>query len=317
MAFSLCVIGNKNVGGIKCDVSRGVLRQPFIFNDSFDAGQAGTPEAFLASLVAGSKKGKNEIGKVFPLPTVEEITDKSDANKEGTLGLGFKQILFEGRPAYEAKFFAGMLQLKSLRSFNNKTIGILEYDANGNMWGTVANGTFRGFKAKVFVSGGKIATGQNVEEGVVTVTISILDVNEYFDNAVMIPITGNITEVEGLVDVDMYVISQAANVFQVGINLQTSQYGQQINIYDNFADELADEGLFVAATGDGFNNALAITSVEKNDALDGWTFTFDDTAFTALAAGTKIKLSAVSPTDLDAADATGIEINPIILTKTA
>jgi hypothetical protein len=315
--FSLCVIGNKNIGGINCDTSRGVLRQPFIFNDSFAAEDVSTPADFLAALVAGSKKGKNEIGKVFPLPTVEEITDKSDANKEGTLALGFKQILFEGRPAYEAKFFAGMVQLKSLRSFNGKTIGILEYDANKNMWGTVANNTFKGFRAKIFFSGGKIATGQNVEEGIVTVTISILDVNEYFDNAYMIPIEGNITEVEGLVDIELYQISQAANVFQIGARLQTSQFGQYLNIYDNFDDDLAVGALWEAFTGVGYGTALEIDSVAKNAATKGWTVTFDETAFNALPAGAKIKLMGVSPTDLDAADVTGVELSPVILTKAA
>lgn len=317
MSFSLCTIGNKNVGGIKCDVSRGVLRQPFIFNDTMDANDALDSDTFLAALVARSILGKNEVGKIFPLPVVEEITDKSEANKEGSLALGFKTTLFEGRPAYEAVFFAGSVQLKSLRSYNGKTVGILEYDANKKMWGTVSGGLYKGFAAKIFFSGGKIATGQNVEEDVVRVTISILDVNEYLDNAYMMPIDGNITDVEGLVDIDAYEFAaHTTNVYKVGFRLGTSQFNKYLNMYDSFTDELASGALFAAYTGATFTTPLTITSVTKDTVNKVYNFTFDSTMHTALAPNAKIKIVPVGPTALAAADITGIEIDSLIVVKT-
>jgi hypothetical protein len=316
-SFSLCTTGNKNVGGIKCDVSRGVLRQPFIFNDEFDAADVADSDTFLNKLVENAGLGKNTSGKVFPLPTVEEITDKSEANKEGSLALGFKQVLFEGRPAWEAKFFAGNVQMKSLRKFNNKTVGVLEYDANGNMWGTVSSGKFKGFAAKVFFAGGKLATGNAVEEGIVTITVSILDVNEYFDNAYFMPIEGNITDVEGLVDVEMYEFAaHVSNAYKIGIRLATSQVNKYLNMYDNYGDELADGALFLAYTGADFLTPLTITSVAKDTTNKVFTFTFDSTMHTALAANAKIKIVAVAPPDLADADITGIEIDSVIVVKT-
>lgn len=315
MSFNLCTVSNRNTGGIKCDVSRGVLSKPFIFNDDYEVGDVNTPQTFLAALIASSILGKNESGKVFPMPNVEEITNKAEANKEGTLALGFKQILFEGRPAYEIKFFAGNVQLKALRAYNNKTVGLLEYDRNKNMWGTVSGTKFKGFSAKVFFTGGDLATGQNVEEGVVTMTISILDVNEYRDNNYYMPIEGNITDIKGLVDVEGYVFSQATNVVKIGYRLQTSQLGKYINMFDNFEDELADAGLYLAYSvgADGVLTPLAITSVVKDAVNHVYTFTLNATAYGLLAPGTPIKIFAVNPATLEANDITDVELDPVIL----
>jgi hypothetical protein len=319
MSFSLCTLSNKNVGGIKCDVARGVLRQLFIFNDDLTAENVDTPATMLTSLITGSRLGKNETGKVFPLPSVEEIADKSEANKEGTLALGYKQILFEGRPAYEVKFFAGTVQMKSLRRWNNKTVGILEFDANSNIWGTVAGGKFKGFQAKIFFAGGKAATGQAVEEGVVTMIVSFLSNSEYFDNNYMMPIEGNITDVEGLVDVQSYIFSGTTNVRKIGFRLPTTQVNKYLNMFDSFEDELADDALFEAFSigAGGVLTALPITSVAKDTLNQVYNFTFDSTAYNALAVGTKILVKALSPTVLRANDITGIEIDDLQFLKAA
>jgi hypothetical protein len=314
MSFSLCGTSLNNTGGIDCDVSRGVLDRIFVYNGTISAGNYADSDSFLTYLTAASKKSRSDSGKIFPFPSAQEITDKSEANKEGTLGLGFKTILREGLPSYEFKVFAGMVQLKALRKMNNKTVRIFEYDANKNFWGTQAGSTFKGFQAKLFITGGNLATGNNVEEGVVTITVSILDNSEYKDGAKYMSIEGNIADISGLMDIDLAYISNVSNAYKISAKVPTTQMGVFINLYDDFSDALAAAANWkatVMATG----ATLAITTVVKDVALSAWTVTFDSTAFAALPGAAKILLDLVAPETLDGNDIVGIEGNSVILTK--
>jgi predicted regulator of amino acid metabolism with ACT domain len=316
MSFSLCgSSGISNTGGVDCDVSRGVLDRPFVYNGSIPAASYSDSDTLLTYLIAASKKSRTNSDKIFPFPSAQEIADKSEANTEGSLGLGFKTILREGLPSYEIKVFAGMVQLKALRKMNNKTIRIFEYDKNRNLWGTKSGSSFKGFQAKIFVTGGKIATGTNVEEDVVTVTVSILDASEYLDNAYFMPIDGNISDIAGLMDIDLVELAaHTSNAYKIGARVPTSQIGRFINMYDDFHDTLAIAANWkatVKATGAN----LAITTVAKDATLKGWTVTFDSTAFTALPSGAQIIVEFVAPETLDAADVVGVESIPLTVVK--
>jgi hypothetical protein len=315
MAFSLCSNSGANTGEILCDVSRGVLKKIFIFNDGFNSTDYATATSFLAALVSGSKLSKLASGKVFPIPEAQDIQDASEANKEGSLGLGFKAILLEGKPAYKVKVFAGNSVAKQLRKFNNQTVRILEYDANDHIWGTKSGSNFVGFKAKLFFTGGKIATGQNVEEGVIEFTVSILSTSEYFDSAYYMPIDGDIEDVSGLNDVNLSFVSKASNAYKFAVKVPTSQIGGSINVYDSFDDELAVTGAWQAFTGASFSTPLTLTSVAKDTVNKCWTVTFDSTLFTALSAGASIKVSLVAPEALDALSVVGIEGDFVVTTK--
>lgn len=317
MSFSLCGNSLVNVGGIECDVARGVLERILPYNGSVSSSNYADSDTLLTYLVAASKKSRVDSDKIFPFPSAKEIADKSEANKEGTLGLGYKTILREGLPSYEIKVFAGMVQLKSLRKFNNKTIRIFEYDENKNLWGTKVGTTFKGFQAKVFVTGGNIATGNNVEEGVVTITVSILENSEYKDNAYFMPIEGNINDIAGLMDVDLVELaSHVSNAFKIGLRVPTTQMGGYINVYDTpgYPDALNVGANWKATNATTLSN-IPVTTAVKDTTLKGWTVTLDNTIFTALPANAKIILELVAPPLLDASDVTGIESNPLIVIK--
>jgi predicted regulator of amino acid metabolism with ACT domain len=316
MSFSLCgSSGLSNTGGIECDVSRGVLDRILVYNGAVPTASYSDSDTFLSYLVTASKKSRTDSGKIFPFPSAQEIADKSEANTEGSLGLGFKTILREGLPSYEFKVFAGMVQLKALRKMNNKTIRIFEYDRNKNIWGTSVGTSFKGFQAKIFVTGGKIATGTNVEEGIVTITVSILDASEYLDNAYFMPIDGNISDISGLMDIDLVELAaHTSNAYKVGARVKSSQMGGFINMYDNFSDLLALATNW-KATVKSTGADLAITTVAKDAALKGWTVTFDSTAFAALPANSQIIVEFVAPETLDAADVVGVESVPLTVVK--
>jgi hypothetical protein len=316
MPANLCSQVGANTGEVLCDKSRSITKKLFIFNGSVLAAGYVDSDTFLAGLATKSRLSKFATEKIFPLPEVQEIADTSEANTEGTMGLGFKTVLREGKPSYSYKFFAGASLLKQLRKFNNSTVRVMEYDTNGNMWFTTSGSTILGYRAKLFFTGGKAATGAAVEEGVVTLTLSILDTTEYLDNAKFMPIEGNINDIEGLLDVDLSEpTAHVSNAHKIKVQADTSQANLKIDFYDDYSTLLASASLWEAFTGATFSTPLTITSVAADAANKAFTVTFDNTAYTALSAGAKIKLNLKAPDVLAAADVTGIEGIAVTLTK--
>ena len=313
MALSLCSTSVDNTGELACDKSRGVLKKIFICNGAIAEADYTDEAELFAKLVANSKLSKSDSNKLFVINEAQEIADASESNVEGTLGLGFKTTIREGKPAYTVKLFAGADLLKRLRTFNNQTVRIFEWDANGTIWGTKSGTDFKGFQAKLYFSGNKLATGQNVDEGVVTMTISILSTSEYFDNPYWAALDGNIEDIVPLIDVPMAFVSNASNVHEISMKIADSNLIGDFNIYDDFMDAI-DTLTFTAKSGAGDpTTALAITSVAKNATLKTLTVTYDNTAYSS--ATGNIKLIPPTPATLDAADVTGIEILPVTYAK--
>ncbi len=314
MALSLCSASVNNTGELACDKSRGVAKKFLIYNGTLNSGDLTDAATVFAALVAKSKLSKSDSEKVFVLNEVQEITNGAEQNVEGTLGLGFKQILREGRPAYTAKFFGGADQLKRLRQFNNQTVRLIELDANNVGWMYKTGTNARGFQAKLFFSGNMLASGQNVEEGVITVGISILSVSEYFDSAQWVDFGDeNIEDIVSLIDVTLAYVSNSTNVHQISMKIADSNLVSDYNIYDDYMDAI-DALTFTALSGAGTPaTALAITSVAKNPTLQTLAVTYDSTAYSS--ATGNIKLIPPTPATLDAADVTGIELLSVTYAK--
>ena len=317
MSLSLCSASVANTHELSCDKSRGILKKLFIFNGSIGSADYADETTLFNKLVTNSKLSKSDANKIFVLNEAQDIADSSEANKEGSLGLGFKSVLLEGKPAYTVKMFAGGDLLKRLRSYNNQTVRILEWDANSTLWGTKSGTNFIGFQAKLFFTGNKLATGQNVEEGVVTFTISVLSNSEYLDNPYWANLAGNnIEDIKPLIDVPLGFVSAATNAYKIDMKIKGSNLISDYNIYDDYGAAIAAMSAdFSAGTGANYGTNLSITSIAADATNKCLTVTFDSTAFTALASGTKIKLTPPTPAQLDAADVTNIELLDIILTK--
>ena len=313
MALSLCSASVSNTGELACDKSRGVLKKLFIFNGAIAVADYTDEAELFAKLVTNSKLPKSDGNKIFMINEAQDIADASEANTEGSLGLGFKAIIREGRPAYTIKTFAGADLMKRLRTFNNQTVRFFEWDANSTLWGTKSGTDFKGFQGKFFFSGGKLATGQNVEEGIVTITLSILSTSEYFDNPYWAALTGNIEDIKPLLDVTMAKVSNVTNVHEISMKIAGSNLIRDFNIYDDYMDAI-DALTFTAFSGAGDpSTSLAITSVLKNATLKTLTATYDSTAYTA--ATGNIKLVPPTPAALDAGNVTGIELLSVTYAK--
>lgn len=318
MAYSLCSTSVDNLGEQACDKSRGVLKKLFIFNGKVEEADYASQTAFLNKLIANSKLSKSESNKVFPLNEIQDIADASEANTEGTLNLGFKAVLREGKPAYTVKLFAGSDLYKRLRTFNNQTVKLIEYDANGVFWGCKSGTDFKGFQAKIFFTGNKLATGQNVEEGVVTATISILSTSEYYDNPYWIETAtgGNVEDIKSLIDVDLTYISKVTNVYKIGMTIPGSNLIGAYNIFDESGAAIAAlSANFSAGTGTNYGTPLTITSVAVDNALKCLTVTFDGTEFGGLSASAPIKITPPTPSQLDAGDVPDTELLAVVVTK--
>ncbi len=306
-----------NTGEILCDVSKGKGKKLFIWNGSMTPAQFATAAAFQTNIAAFSKLSRSAANKIFPIPEMQEIADASEANTEASLGLGFKQVINEGKPAYTIKLFAGSTLAKKLRKFNNQTVRILELDSNNRVWGTKSGNNFVGYLAKMFFTGQKLATGQAVEEGIITLTLSIMDTSEYNDNSFYQDIT-NVTAITGLLDANLIeAAARAANVYKIAVKVPTAQLGVDMNLYDQISTQAAATAMWeaMATTPAGVTTVTTITSVAVDAALKAFTITFDSTQYAAYPAGTVILAKMKDPEVLDAADITNIESVAISLVK--
>jgi hypothetical protein len=316
MAYSLCGKSVANTGAQECDKSRGVLSRLLIFNGEIDAADFASESALFTRLVANAKLAKDAANKVFPLKETQEIADTSEQNTTGNLGLGFTTVLREGKPSYSIKMFAGSAELKRLRKFNNQTVRVLEVDTDGTIWGYKANNKFKGFQAKLFFTGNKVATGQAVEQGIVTVNVSILSTSEYIDNSYWAEVDGNLEDIVGLLDVTLAKVSNAVNVYQISAKIPGSNLIGDTSILPESGAALAGLAAnFSARTGVGFATVLAITTITYNATLDTLAVTFDNTAHGALAPGAQIQLKGPTVAQLDAADITEVEIETAVIVK--
>lgn len=316
--FSLTGATGANLGQIDGDLSKGVIKSLAIFGGNFTAANNADAASRQAALQANSLKSKLDPDKLLWLPEAQNIEDSSESDKEGSLNLGFKTVLVEGKPAYRIKVFGSSEFSKSMRKYNGKTVRIWEYDANEKLWGAQSGTNTIGYQAKITTKGQKIATGQNVEEGVVEITIAFLSTSEYYDNPKCIDLSDvDVTAIKQLIDADMTYVSNASNAYKIGISLPTAEANKPYNVADKYTSELAVSALWTAHTGANYATTLAITSVSYDATTKSWVVTFDTTAYNALAVGSKIKVGLVAPSVLDNADVIGIEGTPVVVTKTA
>lgn len=296
MALSLCAGIAANTGGIDCDVSFGVPSQFAVWGGKLTPANYANAADIQAALESAAHLPNSDTNKMFMFPVIQEVADNTEANTEGTLGLGFKTIIREGKPAYSFKVFAGLQQAKNLRKFNNTTLSVLMFDTNNRIFGTEKAGNFVGAPARIYVSGLKFATGQALEEGVVTITLSFLDSKSLTDNAAFVEVDST-SNMQGLNDVTLTERSaHTVNVYHIDAIVETGEMGSGINIADTYGSELAAAGAWTAKTTAGV--VLTITAVSQQ--ATGWDVTIDATEYGALTNGDTFKIGWVAPAVLDA-----------------
>jgi hypothetical protein len=316
MSFSICGSGGANTGAFQCDRRRSIPKKIIIGGKQFTSGEYGTQSAFDAALIAAFKLATGSSIKLYPFPEITGVSDKTEANKEATLGaFGPKVSLVEGKPAYEFDVIAGSALEKQLRKFNGQQVPVFIVDDSNAVWGKLdSTSKFVGTDVLIFTTPHKFGDGSNGQT--TKVSISFVSSADVYDSAAFVVSALSISSMVGLNDgiISEYA-AHASNVYKMKVKIATSQAGQYVDVYDYFATELAASAQWVAYTGATLSTPLTITSIAGNAANKGWDITFDTTLYTALAAGAQIKIGLASPAVLDAAGITGLEGVAIITVK--
>lgn len=313
--LNLCGLVGGNTGGINCDSQRSLPKKFFAGGKVFQKSEYATPDLFQAALKAACKLPTGNSSKLFPFPEIVGTTEQTDALKTAAFGYGLKQITIEGRPGYEFQIICGQTQYQALRHFNRAIVPIVMVDDVNNGWGTYnPDTTFNGEYAQVFVAGNGFGDGSKTLNA--TVTLMYQSASDFHDSSKYVPMNFNPNEAKGLLSFSLseYAV-HAANVYHIAGLVETAKLGTflQIDSETGVGAALATSAMWVATLADG--STLAITTAAYV-AGKGWTITFDTTAYAALASLSKIFLSTVNSTALDAADVTGVEnVEPLVLVK--
>jgi hypothetical protein len=314
MALSLCGLIGANTGVIDCDVTRGnpatILFGSAIFTSSDYASNTTLKTAFLDRM----KRTTGDSQKLFALPVIQGVADKTVAAKYGTYGYGLETKLLRSRPAYEFDVLAGSQLETSLIKFDGKTVPVLIFDNQSQIWGKLdPNKNFIGCKCLVGVEPRPHGDANAAKS--TKITISFVDGADFVENAAVFQSTFTSSDLVGLKDVYMSEPSaHASNVFKIKLKIKTNIINGDLDIYDDYA-ALIQPLTFTAFSGATFATSLPVTTVALDAANKALTVTLDSTAFTALSAGAQVKFVAPTPAVLDAAGVTGIEIGYYIMTK--
>ncbi len=220
-------------------------------------------EALQASTLAVTAK------RTYPIWKFESLTDNSETGTVSTSGYGDKSYVKEGKYDWSfqlAQSFGSVCFLKRLRQFNElKNYGVLFFDAKDRIFGTltadsdgIAPVTMEFFHAEPF----KIADGSNVTKYMLR--FALANPAELNDYPAFYELESTATGIKGIVDLTLSSAS-AATAGHVFVKLTTTQGG--IDVYDSFADTLADADAWVLTKA---GVAQVISAVTKSESLRGW-----------------------------------------------
>ncbi len=311
--FSLCGSTGNNTGAIDCDPKRGLPKGIVLGSGSFNSTDYATSASFQAAFVAKMKLATGNAQKLYPFPEIQGTNDKTDANKEGSLGYGLKFILLKGKPAYEFDMVPGTAQEQEMLKWHNKDVPVFVFDDASQVWGKKdTSGNYVGAKCKISVTAKPFEDGQNPKA--TKVTISYINTDDFEKNAWAAQTSFSIGDLIGLVDAVLSEISaHTTNVFHITADIVTTLLGKSLKVFDYFAALMANAAnwsVIVDATG----VTHTITSVAQNTGGKGWDLTLDNTQYTALSAGAKLRFAFADPTTLDTAGVTGVETPNYLIT---
>lgn len=296
-----------NVGAFKCDQAR-----KFPLKIALGAGILAPTDAVDDATATAAVKALTQLdhtadNKLFFINVLRDPQYTGDANKEGAVGEGPKQVLVEGKPGYSYSIEIGQDLFKRLRLFNKQVIPIMTYDDAGNLWGCKnSDGNFAGCDAIFFISGNYQQTSTAPVSA--KIDIAYLSAQNYNDEAFYVPCTFSELEPAGLLDavLSLNVNSLTTNVRKIDIKVPTAKFNGFINIAKKYNASIV-AGMFTFFTGATFSTSLALTSITYDATNECISATLDSTAYTALASGAKIKGFFGPVATLVAAGITGIE----------
>lgn len=318
-----CSTVGSNLGDVSCQGRRETPSMFMVGGKQFSAAEYGDSDTMQAAVVAATKLSTGDPDKLYAFPIINKVTNSTEANSTGSLALGPVVRLRKGRPSYTYVMQdLTQFQYENLLAFDNKVVPVFTYDDGSQYWGyragVAANvlntNPFSGEIARIEVSGNGFKDSENIETGQAVVVVSYLSISDFEKRAAYISLPNFSTgDVAGLQDVSLIEpVAHVSNVHSLKAYIKVPQLGGDIDLGPRHGTALAAL-TWTAFTGVGFATSLVLTSVAYT--AGKLVFTFDSTAYTALAALSKIRLVPPTVTVMDNADITEIEIGSITLTK--
>jgi hypothetical protein len=314
MSISLCGNLDVNTGAIACDNLKGNPVMPIFGGASFSSSDTADTATFDAAFVAKMKLARSSSTKLYPLPVVQGVTDKTEAAKYGSLGYGLQFKLLRSKPGYEFDVLAGTALEKQLIKFDGQQIPMFLLDDKSIIWGSGdGTGELEGINVLVGVEPRPFGDAQNPKS--TKITVSFVDGADGVENLYGMATDLTTADLKGLNDVVLSEkSSHSSNVFHIKGLVKGSIIGQDVNIAEVFGATLASASLWVATVVVG-SVAHTITSVALNSASDGYDITLDSTQYAALSSGAKIDINLAPPATLYAAGVTEVEGIKVRCTK--
>lgn len=304
MSQELCSLNLPNAGVPACDKTRGIPRYLIIGDKEFTAGEFADIPSWKAAFKAATLVGRSQVGKLIVLPIIADVANTTEANKEGTLNQGFKEVLREGFPSFNFGCQISNNHAQKLRPLNGQDVKCMTVDDNLNVWGTYTSAAkFRGESAKIFIGGDNFSDGQNSKT--ILINVAFTDVLEFKMNSRYFTIDFAVSDFGKLKDVDLTDAGgSAAGVRHITGKIKTGKVGVKLDIYADYAAVMANVARWTVSADDG--SVISVFSVAQN-AGGYWVVTLTAGEYAAIGVGVILRLNFAAPSVLDAAGATGIE----------
>lgn len=284
---TVCNVGG-NTGKPDCGFNPKNMVMAFLTHKSKSFADADlAPASLEATLQAAiAATGKNRI---YPIMPFAQFDDKSEDAKVATHGFGDKEFVGDGKYHWQFRILKGSVCFqKQLRKHNGRSdMRMIGVDKDGNVFGTkLSDGSLAGQTLSDFFAD-KVKMSNSTDPAVYTVDFMLADPTELNDRPGFVKATFNVLEAcQGIIDVTL----TAGTLASGSIKVTAATACGQVNMYDEYADELAAAGAWVLTKA---GSPVSITGVAKDAAISGWTVTFTGTGVHVLSLAAPAALAAL------------------------
>lgn len=257
-----------------------------------------------------------KTSRIFPFQPFEQVTDGTEAPVKQTFGYGGSVNIREGKVVWLFQFINGGLNLSNaLRTFNhligkynviflesqNTFIGTSRKNAAG-VWGLAGIPMI-----DIYTKPWGISDGSNVSNYATEFTFDPVYINEKIAFKRVSIDSYLLSELAGLEDIKLSMLEGTEGLAAITIGAETDC--GSTDVFDLYDDELATADAWIVK--DSAGTVKAITSVVKNDALNGWDITLTGPA--VFADGDTITLVAPSILSEPPISVVGYEADILVL----
>lgn len=291
-----CSTNTKNVGFGACFLDWKIIKGMFLYDNP----RTFTPkeiEVILATLQADAS-ADIKANRMYPINNFVAPTDNSEAVIVETFDYGSRQITRDGFNDWSWQYVDGGSCLSSSLRTHNGPAYVLLYDKNNKIMGYNSSNGFSTIPLEFFYAEPfKLATGANVAKYMVRIVFDPKYSNEYVG---AISAGVDLSQVEGLEDVNIVVNSWDQNTGIANVTLQTSC--GSINLFTQYKAQITPS-VFLAS--DDIGDAIPVASVAPVNTNQTFNITL---SHVHLPDNGIVSLSGVIVSELNTAGIVGYEI---------